>query len=144
MYKQPSINSTRANAFLTSHICFQDRIRKELYGGLPADKVNSFDEPLPEESRRKLGLSASGSLTIQEERFAKGSSNRFNNNSTGFAMTLAPQSWKGSGGVTTLYRQTHGPVTSFPDVGGPMGLRHQILSVKQDRKRVSSMPPGRF
>mmetsp|Transcript_59564 Transcript_59564/g.105828 ORF Transcript_59564/g.105828 Transcript_59564/m.105828 type:complete len:136 (+) Transcript_59564:100-507(+) len=133
MFKQPSINSAKSAPYMTFHICYQDRIRKEFYASLPEDVVDSFDKP-----KKEMQKSSSMPLIHTEERFPKGSFNRLNNNSSVFSRTIGPASYAASGGLTTMYRNNHGPVHTFPDLAGPMGLRHQTTGIKQDRPRASS------
>eukprot|EP00930_Biecheleria_cincta_P085808 TRINITY_DN75170_c0_g1_i1.p1 TRINITY_DN75170_c0_g1~~TRINITY_DN75170_c0_g1_i1.p1 ORF type:complete len:155 (+),score=11.04 TRINITY_DN75170_c0_g1_i1:61-465(+) len=130
MYKQPSINSAKAMPYLPWHICQQDRIRKELYGGVPAELAEIFDKPRKEEG---MSRSSSVPLVIHQERFPMGHPNRLANNSSALSRTLGPRSYDGSGGINTIYRHTHGPVFNFPDVGGPMGLRHNLISTRKER-----------
>eukprot|EP00439_Symbiodinium_sp_Y106_P081305 s660_g20.t1 len=138
MYKLPSVNSPYARPYMTNHLCYQDRIRKEFHGSVPTEMLQMMDAPLSEASRRKFGLPASGSApSLMQERFPKGSFNRMNNDSTGFSRSLLG-SWEGSGGLTSLHRQTFGPVVRPEETSS--NVRHMIHSLKMDRMRASSLP----
>ncbi|CAE7764041.1 Intraflagellar transport protein 52-like [Symbiodinium microadriaticum] len=130
MYKLPSVNSPYARPYMTNHLCYQDRIRKEFHGSVPTEMLQMMDAPLSEASRRKFGLPASGSApSLMQERFPKGSFNRMNNDSTGFSRSLLG-SWEGSGGLNSLHRQTFGPVARPEETSS--NVRHMIHSLKMD------------
>ncbi|CAE7197123.1 Ift52, partial [Symbiodinium necroappetens] len=130
MYKLPNVNSPYARPYMTNHLCYQDRIRKEFHGSVPTEMQQMMDAPLSEASRRKFGLPASGSApSLMQERFPKGSFNRMNNDSTGFSRSLLG-SWEGSGGLNSLHRQTFGPVVRPEETSS--NVRHMIHSLKMD------------
>ena len=142
MYKLPSVNSPYARPYMTHHLCFQDRLKKEFYGSVPKELLHEVDAPLKEDSRRKFGLPASGSapqLMLAQERFPKGSFNRMNNDSSGFSRSFGFGGWDGSGGLNSLHRQYYGPVNR-PEEEMMNDFRHPLLSQKLERMRASSLP----
>lgn len=60
MYNLPSVNSPYARPYMTNHLCFQDRLRKEFYGSVPPELVPHLEAPLPEAARKRFGLPATG------------------------------------------------------------------------------------
>ncbi|CAE8719778.1 unnamed protein product [Polarella glacialis] len=141
MYNLPSINSSKSTPYSTFHLCYQDRINKEKGAAMTPEQAERFysHQAIPQPAR-----SASGAVVFPpQERFPKGGTNRLNNCSKVFSKTFGPGTYAASGGCTTWHRTYFGPVQSSPDVAGPMGLRHQMVSTTKERFRPESLQASR-
>eukprot|EP00927_Polykrikos_kofoidii_P061712 TRINITY_DN56550_c0_g1_i1.p1 TRINITY_DN56550_c0_g1~~TRINITY_DN56550_c0_g1_i1.p1 ORF type:complete len:249 (-),score=25.85 TRINITY_DN56550_c0_g1_i1:419-1165(-) len=94
-------HSIAALPFLTSHLCHQDRINKEVCAGIsqrPDVIPEGVPKPLP---TRQLVSKSDGIPLLSEPRKGIGCRHGDNNNSSRIATALGPVSWKASGSLRT-------------------------------------------
>eukprot|EP00933_Yihiella_yeosuensis_P060875 TRINITY_DN63673_c0_g1_i1.p1 TRINITY_DN63673_c0_g1~~TRINITY_DN63673_c0_g1_i1.p1 ORF type:complete len:154 (+),score=14.33 TRINITY_DN63673_c0_g1_i1:136-597(+) len=140
---EPHINGSQAIMYQTWSLCQQDRISKERRRQMTEEMVeDAYAHPHQELPELKISK-FTGWPIIPQERYGRGSVNPYNNRSSEFKMSFGTKSWAGA--YTTQHRTFHGPVSSTAEFAGPMGLRHQLASMKSDGppdtlRRTLSLP----
>lgn len=118
-------HSPMAKAFLTSHLCWQDRISKERSSAMTANSVSPPTEDI-DLTRMKKVESMSALDLARHEYHPIGGCSKHNNNSGEMRTVLGPNSWTASGGIKSEYGSLVGKPT-LPGFGCPPHLASQKM-----------------
>jgi len=110
-------HAPNAKAFLTSHLCWQDRVAKERGADYSVSlRASEERKPPPQKSMSLTNLSAL--QLARHEYHPIGGNSMHNNNSGQISTTLGPRTWKASGGLKSEYSSQVGNPT-LPAFGSP-------------------------
>jgi len=114
-------HSPMAKAFLTSHLCFQDRVAKERSSAMTANSISQSPEDMASKSIKNF-QSMSALELARHEYHPIGGCSKHNNNSGEMRTVMGPSSWAASGGIKSEYG-SHVGKAILPGFGCPAHLK---------------------